>query len=600
MAAQTPAPPESTELTVTVIKAAPKIDVDFGRAREDADEVQWGLSFPLPRPLDVDKLLLLFSVSDTLQQCVDAMVSNIDARGWAPEPVLDLDADDAAEQVATAMYLERRSRSPAASMPTAEEVEETLKEWRREARLEKALLKLRVKALCYESSFSELRQQKRRDREVIGWGAWEIIRSDSGDIVRAKHVPSRTLWLTTIDDEVTATPAWLPTSDVSREAVIVDRRFRRVIQIDSAGAYTYFKWFGDPRIISAKSGKPYDSEKDLLEADGEDHEAGEVKGEPPKPATEILWFGTYYPEGAYPQPRWHGLIPNIVGSREASEDNARYLSNSAIPQGLLLVSDGRVGPSSKGSLSTFFESNEGNARQKIAVVEATTPRENAILPGSGRVQLEWVSLRQAQQDDLTFSQYIMMTSDQVGEAFRLPSLLRGRVKDLNKANAVAVLEFAEDQVFAPERQSFDDLINDTLVANWGIRFWRFKSLGSRKRDPESIAKIAEAFLRAGVVTPAELRDLAEQLLGVDLPSSASDWQHITQLMVTAGHIPPSAKPPETVSQPVGPPADPDELQEPPTGSAEDIAKRILKMEAFLATARQAEAMATMPEPDGTS
>lgn len=583
MATKTPAQPAPAEVEITVIKAAPKIDVGFGRAREDADETQWGLTIPLEPPLDVDKLLLLFSVSDTLQQCVDAMVANIDARGWAPEAVLDLEADDAAEQVATAMYLERRSLSPTAVMPTLEEVEATLAEWRRESKIERALLKLRINSLCFEGGFSNLRQQQRRDREVVGWGAWEIVRNDHGQIVRAKHVPARTVRLTVVDDEITEVTEWIPTSEVSRQEVMVDRKFRRVLQVDAYGVYTYFRWFGDPRIISSKSGKPFKTLADLRKEDGKDA----------RPATEIIWFGEYYPEGAYPQPRWHGLVPNIVGSREATEDNARYLSSSAIPQGLLLVSDGRVGQSSKNGLTTFFETNKGDARHKIAVVEATTPRENAILPGSGRVNLEWVSLRQAQQDDVTFSQYIMMVADQVGESFRLPQLLRGRVKDLDKATAAAALEFAEDQVFAPARAAFDDLINSTLVANWGIRFWRFKSLGSRKRDPEAIANIAKAFIHEGVVTPAELRDLAEQLLGIDLPSAASDWQHITQLMIAAGHIPPGAKAPETVVQPGvegEPPA-----EEPPPSSVDVLAEKVLKAEALLAYARTAEILSAMPE-----
>jgi PBSX family phage portal protein len=594
MVQTTTAPPSTPELDVTIVKAAPKIDVDFGRSREDADEIQWGISYPLDPPLDVDRLLFLFSVSDTLQQCVDSMVANIDARGWVPEPVLDLDADDAAEQVATAMFLERRSSSPSAQLPTEGEVASTMQEWRREAKLEKALLKLRINSLCYETTFSELRQQQRRDREVIGWGAWEIIRNEDGQIVRAKHVPSRTLRLTVVDDEITEVDEWISTSEVSREVITVDRRFRRVIQMDSSAQYVYFKWFGDPRIVSPKSGKAYTTMAELKEADAT------PDGEQPKTATEILWFGAYYPEGAYPQPRWHGLIPNIVGSREASEDNAKYLSSSAIPQGLLLVSDGRVGQSSKGSLSTFFDAGEGQARQKIALVEATTPRENAILPGSGRVQIEWVSLRQAQQDDLTFSQYIDMTSDQVGESFRLPSLLRGKVKDINKATAVSALEFAEDQVFAPERQAFDDLINTTLLENWGIRFWRFKSLGSRKRDPESISNIARAFVHEGVVTPAELRPLAEQLLGVDLPSAASEWQHITQQMISAGHMPPALKAPETV-QPDGAPT-PAEEPEPESapGSVEAIAKQITKLEAVFMAAKAAEHMAQLPEYDGTT
>jgi capsid portal protein len=70
----------------------------------------------------------------------------------------------------------------------------------------------------------------------------------------------------------------------------------------------------------------------------------------------------------------------------------------------------------------------------------------------------------------------------VGSAFRLPKLLRGESKDFNRATAESALRFAEDQVFQPERDEFDFLMNRRLLADMGIRFWRFRSQTPVTRD----------------------------------------------------------------------------------------------------------------------
>ena len=49
-------------------------------------------------------------------------------------------------------------------------------------------------------------------------------------------------------------------------------------------------------------------------------------------------------------------------------------------------------------------------------------------------------------------------------------------KDFNRATAESALRFAEDQVFQPERDEFDFLMNRKVLADMGIRFWRFRPL----------------------------------------------------------------------------------------------------------------------------
>ena len=54
-------------------------------------------------------------------------------------------------------------------------------------------------------------------------------------------------------------------------------------------------------------------------------------------------------------------------------------------------------------------------------------------------------------------------------------MLRGDIRDFNRSTADAALHFAESQVFEPERQEFDFIVNRKLLAEMGIRFWRFVS-----------------------------------------------------------------------------------------------------------------------------
>jgi capsid portal protein len=504
---------------------------------------------------------------------------NIAGRGHILEPVIDFDADDALDQVETAMLMERRAHNPAAQMPTEDEVAKQHKQWKREARIERAAAEIYIKRLTPgpKDTFRKLRMKERRDREILGWGAWEIIRQD-GVPVRANHVPSRSLRLTPVDATPTEVETWLPISAVTRVRVPVMQKFRRIVQLDGTGRSVYFKEYGEQRVISAATGIAYESVEDMRSEKGEGKNARE--------ATEILWWGDDGPEGPYPQPRYHGLIPNIIGSREASEDNANYFRNSAIPQGLLLVSDGRVGKSSHGSLNDFFSSSKGKARGKIAVIEATTPRETAILAGSGRVQIQWQSLREAQQDDITFSGYIKLTSTQVQESFRLPSIALGRGEDITRATALAGMEVVEDQVYAPDRDDDDELINLTLMVDWGIRFWRIRSRGLQKRDPEAVAKQAQIYLKEGVVRPDELRELAELNLGVPLSSAPAWWQRITQNMLLTGWAPDgthvSSGPMDGQAQPPAPaPAGAEGPPQPAALRADDVnllAAKILRLE----------------------
>lgn len=548
--------PDLSDVTVTVIKGAPVTGYGKGTTPGTVAESQtdgepaklWAAMGAIAPPLSPEGLLNLFAVSDALRQNVDALARNIDGFGWIAEPTIDLDADDSADNVATALYLDRLARwelegSPPAgvpSLPTPEEIATATTEWKAIARIEKARLKLWIEQSCFESSFVELRQRTRVDLEVVGWGVWEVIRDSVGRPVRFKHVPAHMVRAKRLGPVVEVEEARL-SSPVHFGTCKVRRRFRGYVQLDpELGTHgRHFREMGDPRVTSSKTGNVYASVEELLAHDPTD-----------VPANEVLIFQRYYPGSVYGQPVWHGQIPMVKGSRLANDHTVDYLENSAIPRGLLLVADGRVSKTSVQELKNYFATIKGKAENRLAVVQAEAPRDRAF-ETHGRVQMQFVSLREAQREDATFKGYIEQVRQSVGESFRLPPILRGDTRTFNRATADAALKFAEEQVFAPERFGFDWCMNRRILPALGIRFWRFKSRGPTTSDPEVLAKVADVFGRLGVVVPAELRGVAEIALGIDLLRSPGAWQQLPLALVQAGFVPPGSAAP-TMAGPTSP------------------------------------------------
>ena len=229
------------------------------------------------------------------------------------------------------------------------------------------------------------------------------------------------------------------------------------------------------------------------------------------PATELLHFAIHSPRSPYGVPRWVGTLLSVLGSRQMEEVNFLYFENKSVPPMALLVSGGRISEASVPRIERFIEENlKGKANfHKILILEA----DGAGTGDGGRAKIELRPLTDAQQQDALFQVYDERNIDKVGSAFRLPRLLRGESKDFNRATAESALRFAEDQVFQPERDEFDFLMNRKVLADMGLRFWRFRSQTPVTRDPERMTEMVERLVRVGVLTPEEGRLLAGDIYG---------------------------------------------------------------------------------------
>ena len=523
-------PTESTADHQTIIKAlilsAPTPD-QASRPGGEAGVLFASLG-ALEPPYDPEALCLLFEHSNSLRQNVDAYATNIDGFGHRLDPAIDFDADDADRRVGECIYLERLTAQDRGQLPPNAELEPTqeeIKERRLElvqlARAERARLNSFFEFCSFDHSFVELRRRTRQDLEVTGNAYWEVLRNVSGEIARLVYVPSYTMRLLPLDSQPVPVEETIRISPVTIERVSTRQRMRRFLQIVYTQR-TFFKSFGDPRVISRTTGEVFASLEALQTSRPHDG-----------PATEILHFAIASPRSPYGIPRWVGTLLAVMGSREMEEVNYSYFENKSVPPLALLVSGGKLSETSMPRIERYINENiKGKENfHKILIIEAEGASSASE---AARTRIELRPLTEAQQHDALFQQYDDRNQDKVGGSFRLPRLLRGDSREFNRSVADAQLRFAEDQVFQPERDEFDFIINRKVLADMGIRFWRFRSQTPVTRDPERMTEMVEKLMRVGVLTPEEGRLLASDIFNREFAKIASDWTKRPLTLTLAG------------------------------------------------------------------
>ena len=348
-----------------------------------------------------------------------------------------------------------------------------------------------------------------------------MLRDARGRIARLVYVPSYTVRLLPLDREPVEVDDRRRISPVAFEPVTTRRRLRRYVQIQGSER-VYFKSFRDPRVVSRNDGQVHPDIEALRRADASDGLA-----------TELVHFAIPSPRSPYGVPRWVGTLLSVMGSRQMEEVNYLYFENKSVPPLALLVSGGRLSEASVPRIERFIEENlKGKANfHKVLILEA---EGGSGASDAARTKIELRPLTDAQQQDALFQVYDERNMDKVGSAFRLPKLLRGESKDFNRATAVSALRFAEDQVFQPERDEFDFLMNRQLLADMGIRFWRFRSQTPVTRDPERMTQMVEKLVRVGVLTPEEGRLLAGDIFNREFRRIGDDWTKRPITLTLAG------------------------------------------------------------------
>jgi len=500
----------------------------------------------LKPPYAFSELYETYEGSALLRPCVDAYKTNIDGFGQHAEPTVDLKTKAARRKVADALLYERaRSESLIAEMeplgslesllsdtdsgalqalpePTDDETTKLLERLQRRSRLEFSAFQTFFRGCAPGMSFTELRRRTRQDLEVTGNAWWEVVRNKLDEVVQFRYVSPMDMRLLPLDGAFVAIDEYVPITDLSWKKIQVQRQMRRHIKLDDTPIF--FKEYGDPRIVSRLSGKIYTDDDALQMAEQEKPKDGEE----PKPipqATEVIHFRIFTPASPYGVPRWIGCAPAVLGSRELDQVNYNYFQNNVVPPLALLCSGGRFGSGVATRIEEYIDEHlKGRKGQhRILVLEAMGQRTPGQSGPASIPKLQFVPLRDVQQQDALFQNYDAQNETKVSKNFRLPQLLRGGDANINKATGWASLRFAEEQVFQPERQAFDDFLNRQLLPTLGIGCWKFVSNAPVTRDPERMVLMVQALVKCGLLLPNEGRELLEDIFNKPFPELDETW-----------------------------------------------------------------------------
>lgn len=426
----------------------------------------------LEPPFSFTQLYKIYEESDVLQECIDAMITNVDGFGYKLVYLRDdLEKIDSPESKVMRRKLEN-------FFDHAND----------------------------EQSWLTIRKLMRMDYEVLGNGGFEVIRNLKGEVAVVNYIPFRTVRLSARDTRGTTV-----TVDVPRDGRLVPLRvkkhFRKFVQHRMSGRqFRFFKEFGDPRILCAVDGEYKKTEKECKEV-----------------ASEILHFASTVGGGAYGIPRWLGALLAVVGRRSAQYVNYDLFENQGISPMVVTVSGGRLTDASVAELEALISGMRGVENwNRVCLLESAF--ESTGLDEKGTAKIELKNMHDYRKEDMMFSTYLTDAEKSCRHRFRLPPLYVGSAESFTYATAQASRVAAEEQIFSPERRDFDEKINNMLVRReLKVYDWSYVSQGPKIAGSEELTTGVSSFGSAGALTVNHAITIANEAFGMAMSHFAEDW-----------------------------------------------------------------------------
>lgn len=334
-------------------------------------------------------------------------------------------------------------------------------------------------------TFRLIRERLRRDLETTGNAFLEVIRDMEGKPVMMFWVDAKRVRISVTRDPV------IQTVYVNRKGqeipVQAEKRYRSYCMLTSEGSATgprarYFKQFGDTRVMEATTGELFP-------------EGTEVR----MPASEIIHFKLG--NDVYGVPRWIGALLSVMGSWKSNLVNYDLFDNQGIPPMIVTVTGGMLTDDSYADLVSLFRKAKGARNfSKLLVLEAEGT--GGSLDGKETAPaLDIKNMTEYRKEDAMFLNYMEHCNVDIQKnGFRLPGMFLGQSDDANYATAFIVRRTAEEQLFIPERERFDEVINTTLVRSFGAKDLQFKSNGPVLQSTENISQLISLLVQNGAFT----------------------------------------------------------------------------------------------------
>ena len=420
-------------------------------------------------PYDPVKLLAIVENSSILGQCVDAMMLNTDGFGIQFFYTGDIKEEDSKEVVA-----------------------------------ERNMLTAFFKKVNEKESFTTVRKSMRRDTEATGNGYIEVIRTLQNKIGLMYHADCRYMRLQkkqkkSVPIKVKVIRNGAPTS------ISVGKRFRKFVMITNTAlkSYRWFKEYGDPRPMNADTG----------------FYKGDRGYKDDNPASELLHFKLG--NGPYGIPRWSGNIANAMGMHSADFVNYDLFENQVVPPLAIMVSGGKLTNEAVEDVKSILIEKRGVENfNKVLVLEAQSEGD---IGDKSAIKIDIKELSSARKEDAMFTTYIDKGEHRIRGSFRLPPLYLGRADTYSKSTADSSKMVAEEQVFVPERSTFDEVMDNTIMEELDVKWHSFKSKGPRLVSGEQIIDGFKEFGKLGIFTINEGIRLANRTLGLDITLYEKEW-----------------------------------------------------------------------------
>jgi capsid portal protein len=442
-------------------------------------------------PFDVATVSRTWEWSSELRPCLDVMVQNIHGFGQKFTSIFD------------AMDVE----------PSEAQKKEVVEEWTR--------LENFINTSCFVNeepvTLTRLRCITGFAVEAVGYAFWEISLDGDDNISAFSHMPVVNVRATKLEDEPTRWTRVVRTRKPDGTFVINKvlglRRFRRFCQVNERGEpIRWFRQWGDPREYDYETGselgpKPSKGSREL------DHWMA-------RRASSVFMWRIHDDTTPFGKPRFLGNLITIDGDRTAEEVNYATLQDDCVPAVVLLVNgqDARVTGETQERLDEFFDQSRAKKRNRgrCLVIEGSSEREGIEI---GSVQLEMKPLSSVQMKDSMFQHYQRTNADKIRSNFRFHPIFIGRAVAEGRQSIDIGRKLSDQQIFAPERQAFDDAFNTNFLPHLGARYHSFQSNGPDITDPQDMIRVLLGAERSGALTPRIGRIVLERLFNQQLPSS---------------------------------------------------------------------------------
>lgn len=478
-----------------------KLDKDKVYSRTKPDEDYFSKEYQgevglLPPPYPFDKLFLYYEWSDTFRSCVNVMKVNCHSFGHS----LRFLGDD------------RTEKDQPKAKASRQKVESFLKQ------------------VNHEEDFSQLAMKVREDYEVTGNGAVEVVENEANEIEALYHVPIRQLRMSGVPK--TPTEVKVKFLRDGKIVVLTRKRYFRVYcqKIQTTGELTFYKEYGDPRVLNALTGDFLnDAQLNKMKRDEDGKLIKQTVGRGKKKqdfeeASSIIWLRQSFGGFAYGIPRWIGTLHQVLGRHNVHAINYNLVKRGGIPQLIVMVSGGTLTNESYNDFMSAIDewATTEETWGKTVVLESVPETLGVEEKGSAKIDLKFTT--EGRENDFMFEKYAKGCEDSHRKTFRFAPLYLGGTEDYNRSVAITSMKVSEQQCFQPERELFDTSVNLYILRmGLGIYDWEYKSNSPRILADDEYRLSFETFARNGCITLNDGIEMANTKFGLDMSKYKEPW-----------------------------------------------------------------------------